>query len=174
MSPRRAYGWPEWEEKNLLPWLDAHPELSWKALSDAYYEEYQVHRSVESLRGKKYHILRKQSRTGAKASQNPDKPKRAVAVRRSVVDCASQSNLSAKTPAQRNIDKWFQTILAADPNQPDDSKKPTQTNSISDRLTPAPLPSRPKRTRSSSWRWDYVHRVCAARKLRYRRTERPL
>ncbi|OQD77384.1 hypothetical protein PENANT_c107G05285, partial [Penicillium antarcticum] len=41
MSPRNACGWPEWEEKNLLPWLDAHPELSWKALSDAYYEEYQ-------------------------------------------------------------------------------------------------------------------------------------
>ncbi|OGE46824.1 hypothetical protein PENARI_c103G08589 [Penicillium arizonense] len=163
MSPRRAYGWPEWEEKNLLPWLDAHRELSWKALSDAYYEEYQVHRSVESLRGKKYHILRKQSRrTGAKSSQNPGKPKRAGAARRSVVDSASQSGLSAKTPAQRNIDKWFQTILAADPSQPDDSNKPSQTNPISDRMAPAPLPYRPKRTRSSSWRWDYVHRVCAA------------
>ena len=131
MSPRNACGWPEWEEKNLLPWLDAHPELSWKALSDAYYEEYQVHRSVESLRGKKYHILRKQSRTGAKAPQKSGKPKRAVPVRCSVVGSASQSSLSAKTPAQRNIDKWFQTILAVDPNQPDDSKRPTQTNLIS-------------------------------------------
>ncbi|OQE56711.1 hypothetical protein PENNAL_c0406G03655 [Penicillium nalgiovense] len=60
MSPRSACGWPEWEEKNLLSWLDAHRDLSWKALSDAYYEEYQVDRSVESLRGKKYHILRMQ------------------------------------------------------------------------------------------------------------------
>ncbi|OGE46370.1 hypothetical protein PENARI_c338G11402, partial [Penicillium arizonense] len=127
MSQRSAHGWPEWEEKNLLPWLDAHPKLSWKALSDAYYEEYQVHRSVESLRGKKYHILRKQT----EASQSPGKPKRAIAVRRSVADSASQSSLSAKTPAQRNIGKWFQTILAADPSQPDDSKKPTQTNPIS-------------------------------------------
>ncbi|KAJ5544009.1 hypothetical protein N7494_005288 [Penicillium frequentans] len=174
MSPRNACGWPEWEEKNLLPWLDAHPELSWKALSDAYYEEYQVHRSVESLRGKKYHILRKQSRTGDKSPPNPSKQKQAGAVRRPVVGSASQSSFSAKTPTQRNIDKWFQTILAADPNQPDDSKKPTQTNPISDRLTPAPLPCRPKRTRSSSWRWDYVHHVCASRKLRYRRTERAL
>jgi hypothetical protein len=54
--------------------------------------------------------------TGAKASQNPGKPKRAVTVRRSVVDSASQSSLLVKAPVQRNIDKWFQTILAADPS----------------------------------------------------------
>lgn len=51
MSPRSASGWPEWEEKNLLSWLDAHQELSWKARSDAYYEQHRVVRSAESLRG---------------------------------------------------------------------------------------------------------------------------
>ncbi|CAI7672335.1 unnamed protein product [Penicillium palitans] len=52
MSPRSEVAWEEWEEKNLLPWLDAHRALPWKARSHAYYEQYQVDRSVESLRGK--------------------------------------------------------------------------------------------------------------------------
>jgi hypothetical protein len=127
MSSRSACGWPEWEEQNLLPWLDAHRDLSWKALSDAYYEEYQVDRSVESLRGKKYHNLRKQRRTAAKASKRSGKQKRPGDVRRSLDNSGSQSALPAKTPARRNIDKWFQTILAADPSQPDDSDKSAQT-----------------------------------------------
>jgi hypothetical protein len=59
MSPRSTVGWPEWEEENLLPWLDENRTLSWKALQDAYYEQYGVKRSPESLRGKMYHILRK-------------------------------------------------------------------------------------------------------------------
>ena len=31
MSPRSEVAWKEWEEKNLLPWLDAHRALPWKA-----------------------------------------------------------------------------------------------------------------------------------------------
>ncbi|CAP79444.1 hypothetical protein PCH_Pc19g00280 [Penicillium rubens Wisconsin 54-1255] len=127
MSPRSACGWPEWEEKNLLSWLDAHRDLSWKALSDAYYEEYQVGRSVESLRGKKYHIMRKQHRTGAKVPRRSVKQKRPGDVRRSAVDSGSRSTLPDNTSAQRNIDKRFQTILAADPSQSGDSDKPAQT-----------------------------------------------
>ncbi|KAJ6070751.1 hypothetical protein N7467_012070 [Penicillium canescens] len=154
MSPRSASGWPEWEEKNLLSWLDAHRELSWKARSDAYYEEYRVDRSVGSLRGKKYHILRKQRCTGTKSPKHPGKQKRLGAVRRSVA--ASLSTLPTKTPAQRNIGKWFHTILAADSSQPDDSNEPTQTKrSSSGCATPVPIPYRPKGTRSSSWMWDY-------------------
>jgi hypothetical protein len=65
MSPRSEVAWAEWEEKNLLPWLDAHRALPWKARSHAYSEQYQMDRSAESLRGKKYHILRKQRRIGA-------------------------------------------------------------------------------------------------------------
>ncbi|CAP74106.1 hypothetical protein PCH_Pc04g00120 [Penicillium rubens Wisconsin 54-1255] len=143
MSPRSACGWPEWEEKNLLSWLDSHRGLPWKALSDAYYEEYQVYRSVESLRGKKYHILRKQRRTGAKVPGHSGRQKRPGDVRRSLVDSGSRSTLPENTSAQRNIDKRFQTILAADPSQ---------------LREPAPLPYSPQRTRSSSWMWDYnVH-----------------
>ncbi|CAP79494.1 hypothetical protein PCH_Pc19g00780 [Penicillium rubens Wisconsin 54-1255] len=127
MSPRSACGWPEWEEKNFLSWLDAHRDLSWKALSDAYYEEYQVDRSVESLRGKKYHILRKQRRAGAKIPGRSSKQKRPGDVRRSLVDSGSRSTLPDNTSAQRNIDKWFQTILAADPSQSGDSDKPAKT-----------------------------------------------
>jgi hypothetical protein len=130
MSPRSACGWPEWEEKNLLSWLDSHRGLSWKALSDAYYEEYQVDRSVESLRGKKYHILRKQRRTGAKVPGRSGKQKRPGDVRRSLVDSGSRSTLPENTSAQRNIDKWFQTILAADPSQSGDSDKPAQTGTL--------------------------------------------
>ncbi|CAG8139721.1 unnamed protein product [Penicillium nalgiovense] len=174
MSPRSACGWPEWEEKNLLSWLDYHRDLSWKALSDAYYEEYQVDRSVESLRGKKYHILRKQRRTGAKVPGCSGKQKRPGDMRRSLVDSGSRPPLPDNNSAQRNIDKWFQTILTADPSQSGDSDKPAQTARSKIRcVTPAPLPYSPQRTRSSSWTWDYVHRVCAARKLRYRRREPP-
>ncbi len=127
MSPRSACGWPEWEEKNLLSWLDTHPGLSWKALSGAYLEEYQVDRSVESLRGKRYHILRKQRRTGAKVPGRSGKQKRPGDVRRSLVDSGSRSTLPENTSAQSNIDKWFQAILAADPSQSGDSDKPAQT-----------------------------------------------
>lgn len=127
MSTRSACGWPEWEEKNLLLWLDAHRDLSWKALSDAYYEEYQVDRSVESLRGKRYHILRKQRRTGAKAPERSGKQQRSDDVRCSLVKSGSQSTLPENASAQRNIDKWFQTILAADSSQPADSDKLGQT-----------------------------------------------
>lgn len=76
MSPRSASGWPEWEEKNLLSWLDAHRELSWKARSDAYYEQHRVARSAESLRGKKYHILRKCRPTEARSSNRSGNQKR--------------------------------------------------------------------------------------------------
>jgi hypothetical protein len=66
MSPRSASGWPEWEEKKLLSWLDTYRELPWEARSDTYYEQHRVAGSVESLRGKKYHIMWKRRRTGAR------------------------------------------------------------------------------------------------------------
>jgi hypothetical protein len=127
MSPRNACGWPEWEEKSLLSWLYAHRDLSWKALSDAYYEEYQVDRSVESLREKKYHILRKQRCTGAKVSGRSGKQKPPGGMRRSLVNSDSRSPLPDNNSAQRNIDKWFQKVLAADPSQSGVSDKPAQT-----------------------------------------------
>ncbi|KAJ5384705.1 hypothetical protein N7517_002616 [Penicillium concentricum] len=101
MSPRSAMNWSEWEERNLLSWLDTHRELSWKARSDAYYEQHRVARSAESLRGKKYHILRKCRRTAARASDRSGNQKQSKAVRRSVGRRASLAalphNISAKT-----------------------------------------------------------------------------
>ncbi|KAJ5041917.1 hypothetical protein NUH16_011205 [Penicillium rubens] len=99
MSLRSVCGWPEWEEKNLLSWLDSYRGLPWKALSDVYYEEYQVYRSVESLRGKKYYILRKQRRTGAKVPGHLGRQKRLGDVRRSLVDSGSRSTLPENTSA---------------------------------------------------------------------------
>jgi hypothetical protein len=122
MSPRSASGWPEWEEKNLLPWLDAHQELSWKARSDAYYEQHRVARSAESLRGKKYHILRKCRRTGARASDRSGDQKQSKAVRGSVGRKASLAALRNKIPFKSNIDKWFETILTAEASQTDSNE----------------------------------------------------
>jgi hypothetical protein len=119
MSPRSASGWPEWEEKNLLSWLDAHQDLSWKARSDAYYEQHRVARSAESLRGKKYHILRKCRRTGARSSDISGDQKQSKAVRASVGRKASLAALPNKIPFKSNIDKCFETILAAEASQTD-------------------------------------------------------
>jgi hypothetical protein len=52
MAPRSEMAWEVWEEKHLLPWLDAHRALPREARSHAYYEQYQVDRSVESAREK--------------------------------------------------------------------------------------------------------------------------
>ncbi|KAJ5040750.1 hypothetical protein NUH16_003356 [Penicillium rubens] len=119
MSPRSEIVWSEWEEKNLHSWLDAHRELPWKARSDAYYEQYRVVRSVGSLRGKMYHILRKQRRTGAKVPKHPGNRNQAGAARRSVGGRASLETLPKQRPAQSNIAKWFQTILTAEPSHTD-------------------------------------------------------
>jgi len=86
LSPRSEVVWSEWEEKNFLSWLDAHRVLPWKARSVAYYEQHQVRRSVESLRGKKYHILRKQRGTGVKLPEHSGNRSQAGAARRSVAE----------------------------------------------------------------------------------------
>lgn len=119
MSPRSEIVWSEWEEENILSWLDAHRALPWKARSDAYYEQHQVRRSVESLRGKKYHILRKQRGTGAKLPKQSENRSQAGAARRSVGGRASLEALPKKGPDQSNTAKWFHTILTADPSHTD-------------------------------------------------------
>ncbi|CAG8056480.1 unnamed protein product [Penicillium salamii] len=165
MSPRSASGWPEWEEKNLLSWLDAHQELSWKARSDAYYEQHRVARSAESLRGKKYHILRKCRRAGARVSDRSVDQKQSKAVRASVGRKASLAALPNKIPFTSDIDKWFETILAAEASQTDSNGSGRTESSRLGRATRVSIPCWLKETRSSSSMWDYVHRVCAARKL---------
>jgi hypothetical protein len=115
MSPRSTVGWPEWEEENLLPWLDENRTLSWKALQDAYYEQYGVKRSPESLRGKMYHILRKQGLTVACPSEDTGRRKRAGAIHPRVGHRRSPSKLLNKSAARTNIDRWFETIITTDP-----------------------------------------------------------
>ena len=119
ISPRSASSWPEWEEKNLLSWIDAHRELSWKARSDAYYEQHRVARSAESLRGKKYHILRKCRPTDARSSNRSGNQKKSKSVRGLVGRRASLSALPHNISAESNIDKWFETILTAEASQTD-------------------------------------------------------
>ncbi|KAI2734726.1 hypothetical protein DTO013E5_9747 [Penicillium roqueforti] len=128
MSPRSAMGWPEWEEKNLLPWLDAHRALSWKARSHAYYEQYRVVRTVESLRGKKYHILRKRRRTSAGSPEHRGNRKRSGAIHRSVGDMASLESLPDTNTAQGSVDKWLQTVPTVEPSHTRGSES-TQTKS---------------------------------------------
>ncbi|KAJ5704810.1 hypothetical protein N7536_000499 [Penicillium majusculum] len=165
MSPRSASGWPEWEEKNLLAWLDAHRELSWKARPDAYYEQHRVARSAESLRGKKYHILRKSRRTGARASDRSGIQKQSKAVRHSTGRRAALAALPHNISAKSNIDKWFETILTAESSQTDSNESSHTKTPRTGRVTRVSIPCWPKEKRSSSWMWEYVHRVCAARKL---------
>ena len=182
MSPRSAVGWPEWEEENLLPWLDENRNLSWKALQDAYYEQYGVKRSPDSLRGKMYHILRKQGATVARPSEDPGRRKRSGAIRPRVGNRGSPSKLPNKSAAQSNIDRWFETILMTDPSPTNSSgstkskesgsgtKRPCHISRcmltfIIECTTPVPTYSKPKENQSSAWMWEYVHRVCATGKL---------
>ncbi|CAG7935649.1 unnamed protein product [Penicillium olsonii] len=162
MSPRSASGWPEWEEKNLLSWLDAHQELSWKARSDAYYEQHRVARSAESLRGKKYHILRKSRRTRAGASDRSEHQKPSKGARHSTGQRASLAALPTEISAKSHIDKWFETIFTAETDNNGLSQTESSRLGLATRVS---IPCWPKETRSSSSMWDYVHRVCAARKL---------
>ncbi|KAK9847467.1 hypothetical protein MYU51_018707 [Penicillium brevicompactum] len=140
MSPRSALGWPEWEEKNLLSWLDAHQELSWKARSDAYYEQHRVARSVESLRGKKYHILRKCRHTGAKSSDHSGDQKQSKDARHSTGRGASLTALPNKITDKSKIDKWFETILTAGASQTDSNgSSQTESSRLADPLSQVAL-----------------------------------
>ncbi|KAJ5982338.1 hypothetical protein N7451_012438 [Penicillium sp. IBT 35674x] len=115
MSSHGTMSWSEREEENLLRWLDKNRALPWKALPNAYSEQFGVDRSVESLRGKKYHILRKQGRFNARSKVQGHR-KRKRPSRRSVGMQASHSNAPANNAAQSNIDLWFKTILTAEPS----------------------------------------------------------
>jgi hypothetical protein len=77
-----------------------------------------VDRSVESLRGKKYPILREQRRIGAKSRKHPGHRSRAGA-HRSAGRNASLANLTRRRPAQSNIEKWVQTILTTETSHND-------------------------------------------------------
>ncbi|CAG8005134.1 unnamed protein product [Penicillium salamii] len=135
------------------------------ARSDAYYEQHRVARSAESLRGKKYHILRKCRPTDARSSNRSGNQNKSKSVLGLVDRRASLSALPHNISAESNIDKWFETILTAQASQTDSNGSIQAESSRLGRTTRVSIPFWPKETRSSSLMWDYVHRVCAARKL---------
>jgi len=61
MSRQNSTNWSRREERNLEPFLWRHRRLSWKARSRAYYREYRISRSGESLRGKRNELRRRYS-----------------------------------------------------------------------------------------------------------------
>ncbi|CAI7611506.1 unnamed protein product [Penicillium viridicatum] len=152
MSPRSIQGWPDWEEKNLLPWLHAHRALSWKSRAEAYFEQYGVYRSVESLRGKKYDILRKRCRGGA-CSEQPGKQKRPGVAYCSMGGTALLATLTNETHPQKNFSQWLQTIPAAEPSHTSSSES---TQIISGRAMPAPIHYQPETHRHLAFGTMYI------------------
>jgi hypothetical protein len=111
MYSRSATPWSKREEDNLLPWLEENSELPWIARSDAYLEQVGVKRSVESLRGKKYHILRKR-RLGrvrpsrqATTSKSRGKSRRLRAISNTRCNLSSSDSISC-----RNVRQWLHNI----------------------------------------------------------------
>ncbi|KAJ5655082.1 hypothetical protein N7490_002085 [Penicillium lividum] len=165
MSSRGTMSWSEREEENLLPWLDENRALPWKALPRAYSEKFGVIRSVESRRGKKYHILRKKGCTNARSRNTRGRRKRPRPRCRAVEKKGSHSDAPVKAAPQSNIDLWFHTILTSETRSANSSESTLRRGSISDHLTPAPTNSLSKKSRSSSWIWEYVYRACATGKM---------
>lgn len=139
MSSRGILSWSKQEEENLLRWLDENRSLPWKDLPDAYRETFGVDRSVESLRGKKYHILRKNGCTTARSPRRQGHRKRQKPRRHSSEQTVIHSGASADTTTRSNIDLWFQTILASEPGSADSSESALTRGSISGK-SPLKLP----------------------------------
>lgn len=123
MSQHSSQNWPQWEEDNLLPWLDAHRELSWEARAEAYYEELGIRRRIDSIRGKKYHILRKRRLARAKASAQRKDQKRQRRLRR--LGGPRKGFASLSKAKDDNINQWLQKIPSEGPISPT-SKSPTE------------------------------------------------
>jgi hypothetical protein len=110
MHSRSVTAWPKWEEDKLLPWLEANRELSWTARSDAYLEQVGVKRSVESLRGKKYYILRK-CRDGRVRSSQQATTSKGRATRNTKWGLSSNDSIS-----DRNVRRWIHGIPEVAPD----------------------------------------------------------
>ncbi|KAJ5531387.1 hypothetical protein N7527_004780 [Penicillium freii] len=69
--PKIAWSLPE--EENLHAWLLQHRGMSWKAKSKAYFRQFGLKRTGESLRGKRNYLLREyhaMQKTLSEASQS--------------------------------------------------------------------------------------------------------
>ncbi|KAJ5100858.1 hypothetical protein N7456_006910 [Penicillium angulare] len=155
MAPHSTVGWSTWEEENLLPWLESNRDLTWNALSHAYWQQYQIRRSAESLRGKRYHILRKRR----DADHTPIKNKRQPTKRehRKLLVKGRKKN-----PLKRRIRRWLQNVSTGQSDRSDS----TGIKRLSTGLEVVPSGSAQlDYARNLSWIWDYAHRLGAARKL---------
>ncbi|KAJ5974875.1 hypothetical protein N7481_008582 [Penicillium waksmanii] len=165
MSQHSSLGWSEWEEDKLLPWLNTNRALSWDARAAAYHEQYGIKRTVESLRGKNYHILRKRRLNRAKLSRQRSVPKRQKRIRRLG---GARKRFPAFTDTKaRNIDQWLQRIPSAESTTSDNSSATERSHPVY--TTPVPHHPQPQEFQSRSWLWDYVHRVCGTNGLRLHR-----
>jgi hypothetical protein len=112
MYSRSATGWSEWEEDNLLPGLEENSKLPWTDRAQAYSKQFGVSRSVESLRGKKYHILRK--RRLGRARRTPRTPTSVTRGKNrllKVTDDNTQGSLSSNDSIDRSmVGHWLQGI----------------------------------------------------------------
>jgi hypothetical protein len=127
MSQHSSLGWSEWEEGNLLPWLEANRALSWDARAAAYNQQYGTSRTVESLRGKKYHILRKRRLNRAKVSRQRSVPKRQKRIRR--LGGARKRFPAFTNTKARNIDQWLQRIPSAESTASENSSATEKSHS---------------------------------------------
>ncbi|OKO90123.1 hypothetical protein PENSUB_13531, partial [Penicillium subrubescens] len=106
---RSATPWSKREEDNLLPWLKENSELPWIARPDAYLEQVGVKRSVESLRGKKYHILRKRRLGRVRPSRRATTSKSRGKSRR--LRATTRRNLSSSDSSScGNVRRWLYDI----------------------------------------------------------------
>jgi hypothetical protein len=127
MSQHSSLGWSEWEEGNLLPWLEANRALSWEARAAAYNEQHGTNRTVESIRGKRYHILRKRRLHRAKVSRQRSVPKRQKRIRR-LGGVRKRFPAFTNTKA-RNIDQWLQRIPSAESTASENSSATEKSHS---------------------------------------------
>jgi hypothetical protein len=112
MYSRSATGWSEWEEDNLLPWLAENSGLPWTDRAQAYSKQFGVNRSVESLRGKKYHILRKRRFGHVRRTRRTTTSKTGGTSRHlKVIDDDAQYSLSSNDSVDRTmVGQWLQGI----------------------------------------------------------------
>jgi hypothetical protein len=112
MYSRSATGWSIWEEDNLLPWLEANSNMPWTDRAQAYSEQFGVIRSVESLRGKKYHILRKRRMGRARSSLKTATSKtRGNPWRLKVTHNGANPSLSSDDSVDRRmVRQWLQSV----------------------------------------------------------------
>ncbi|KAJ5288103.1 hypothetical protein N7478_003789 [Penicillium angulare] len=172
MAPHSTVGWSTWEEENLLPWLESNRYLTWNALSHAYWQQYQIRRSAESLRGKRYHILRKRRDAGHTPIKNKRQP----------TTCEHRKLLvkgRKKNPLKRRIRRWLRNVSTGQSDRSDSTgTKRSSTGKTSPNVSTTyqadqlvgleVVPSGSAQldyARNLSWIWDYAHRLGAAGKL---------